>query len=503
MTENHSKLILKYFNINTYKEPIIYIREDSFICKSEGLETPARVQVTLNDRSIIATLNTVQTDFLTECEACLSNYAWNLLDAHEGDQISITHPKPLESLHYIRDKIYGNELNSDQMSAIIHDIVSGNLSDLHIAMFIAATTGDRTTQNEIVHLTKAMVDVGQKINWGSDLIVDKHSVGGLPGNRTTPIVVAIVAAFGLKIPKTSSRAITSPSGTADTMEVLTSVDLNLSTIKKIVEKENGCIVWGGAVNLSPADDLLISIERTANLNSEVQMVASILSKKISAGVSHLVIDMPIGTTAKVGSLKRAEILKKSFENTAKAFNIDIRIIFTDGNQPIGRGIGPALEATDIVSVLRCDKNAPNDLRDRALLLASHVLELSSRVPAGEGLTIAKNILDSGEAWKKFQAICEAQGGMRDIPKASYSHTIETKKSGILINVDNHRIANVAKLSGAPRAKSAGVLLHTRLNAVVEKQQPLFTIYAETKSELNYSLDFIQKNSDIFQIEDNH
>lgn len=501
MNENYNKLTLKYFGINTYKEPIVYIHKDCTICKSEGLEAPARVQVTLNDRSIIATLNTIQTNMLQTCEAGLSDYAWDFLSAREGDQITITHPKPLESLRYIRSKIYGNELNFNEMSAIIQDIVSGNLSDLHIAMFIAATTGDRTSQDEIIHLTKAMVNVGQKITWGSDFIVDKHSVGGLPGNRTTPIVVSIVAAYGLKIPKTSSRAITSPSGTADTMEVLTPVNLNLQDIKKVVEKENGCIVWGGAVSLSPADDLLIRIERTANLNSEVQLVASILSKKVSAGVSHLVIDMPIGTTAKVASLQRAEILKKTFEHTAKAFNLKIKIIFTDGSQPLGRGIGPALEAEDVVSVLTGNKNAPHDLRERALLLAGHVLEMSSAVPAGQGLNLAKEILDSGKAWQKFQAICHAQGGMRDIPKAQYSHTIEAKKSGILINIDNHRIANVAKLSGAPRAKAAGVILLNRLNAVVEKQQPLFTVCAETKSELDYALNFVEQNQEIFQIEE--
>jgi len=501
MTDNcNTTLTLKYFGIDTYKEPVVYIRRDSSICKSEGLATPARVQVKLNDRSIIATLNTIENHLLQECEASLSNYAWHMLGAQEGEKISISHPKPLDSLRYIREKVYGHELNLTEMSSIIQDIVTGKLSDLHIAMFIASTTGDRTTQQEIIHLTKAMIDVGEKIDWGFDFVVDKHSIGGLPGNRTTPIVVAIVAAYGLKIPKTSSRAITSPSGTADTMEVLTTVELNMTEIKKIVEKENGCIVWGGAVNLSPADDFLISIERTANLNSEVQMVASILSKKISAGVSHLVIDIPIGTTAKVQSLQRAEILKQSFEKTAQAFDKDIKVVFTDGRQPVGKGIGPALEATDVVSVLKCEKQAPNDLRERALLLASHVLELSAQVPVGYGLSIAKEILDSGKAWKKFQAICHAQGGMRDIPKAQFSHTIESKKSGKLISIDNHCLANIAKLSGAPRAKSAGVTVLAHLDEIIENHQPLFAVHAETQSELRYALDFVNANQDIFHLE---
>ena len=173
------------------------MREDCHICKSEGFDAQARVRVTLNNRSIIATLNTIETDLLRHNEASLSDYAWDLLSAKDGDKISITHPKPLDSLSYIRSKIYGNELKADEIKHIVDDVISGQLSDINIAMFIAASAGNRLSKKEILDLTKAMVDTGQHLTWPSKLIVDKHCVGGLPGNRTTPIVVAIVAAFGL------------------------------------------------------------------------------------------------------------------------------------------------------------------------------------------------------------------------------------------------------------------------------------------------------------------
>ncbi|HVT62694.1 MAG TPA: thymidine phosphorylase, partial [Legionellaceae bacterium] len=232
-----NKLFLKYLGINTHKEPIVYMHADCFICKSEGFNAQARVMVTLNQRSIIATLNIIETDLLKYNEASLSNYAWKLLSAKQNDEITITHPKTLESVNYIRSKIYGNELSKSETESIIKDVVSGQLSDIHIAMFIAASGGNRLTNQEILHLTHAMVDTGQKINWSSPFIVDKHCVGGLSGNRTTPIVVAIVAAYGLLIPKTSSRAITSPAGTADTMEVFTNVTHDIPAMKKIVEQE--------------------------------------------------------------------------------------------------------------------------------------------------------------------------------------------------------------------------------------------------------------------------
>ncbi len=500
MRNRHSTLSLKYLGINTYKDPIIYMREDCHICKSEGFYAQVRVRVALNKRSIIATVNTIETDLLRHNEASLSDYAWDLLAAKNGDQISITHPKPLDSLSYIRSKVYGNELKTEETKQIIDDLISGQLSDINIAMFIAASAGDKLSKKEILDLTSAMIDSGQRITWPSSLVVDKHCIGGLPGNRTTPIVVSIVAAFGLMIPKTSSRAITSPAGTADTMEVFTTVNLDLPAMRKVVEQENGCLVWGGSMSLSPADDLLIRIERTADLDSEGQMIASILSKKIAAGSTHLVIDMPIGTTAKVRTIEHGKLLKRSLESVAQEFGIETKIMITDGSQPIGRGIGPALEAVDVWAVLQCDKHAPQNLRERALLLAGQVLEFSPGVLPGQGINIATAILDSGKALAKFEAICMAQGGLHDIPQAPFSHTVESTVSGTIINIDNRHIARVAKLAGAPQAKVAGVELLVMLNTVVRKSQPLFKITAETKGQLHYALDFLKQGHDIFQIE---
>lgn len=497
-TEN--KLSLKYLGINTYKDPIVYMRADCLICKSEGFNAQTRVMVTLNQHSIIATLNIIETDLLQHHEASLSDYAWNLLSAKNGDEITITHPKTLESVNYIRSKIYGNELSRPEMQFIINDVVSGQLSDIHIAMFIAASGGNRLSNQEVLYLTHAMVDSGQRINWSAPLIVDKHCVGGLSGNRTTPIVVAIVAAYGLLIPKTSSRAITSPAGTADTMEVFTNVTHDIPSIRKIIEKEQGCVTWGGAIGISPADDLLIRLARTINLDSLGQMVASILSKKIAAGSSHVVLDVPIGSTAKIRTLEQAEQLKTLLHFIADQFGIKIKVIYTDGSQPIGWGIGPALEARDLLAVLRNEQHAPADLREHALVLAGHLINFCPKVTDQRGFAIAKSILESGKALKKFEAICEAQGGMRELPKAPFTYTVESKHSGFIRTMDNRHIATIAKLAGAPDAKSAGIELLVKLNTTVEKSQALFKIHAETQGQLHYALDFFHEGHDIVHIE---
>ncbi|OGV44371.1 MAG: thymidine phosphorylase [Legionellales bacterium RIFCSPHIGHO2_12_FULL_42_9] len=503
MMKSHATLQLKYIGINTSKSAIIYMREDCHICRSEGFVAETRVQVTINNRSIIATVNTTElaSDLLKPHEASLSRHAWDLLAANVGDEISISHPAPLDSLSYIRSKLYGNELKTAEINQIIDDVVSGQLSDIHITMFLAASSGNRLNKKETQDLTQAMVQTGERLKWPSQCIVDKHCVGGLPGNRTTLIVVPIVTAFGLMMPKTSSRAITSPAGTADTMEVFAPVNLDVKAMQKVVSQENGCIVWGGAVSLSPADDLLIRVERSMDLDSEGQMVASILSKKIAAGATHIIIDMPIGPTAKVRSIAQADILKNYLESIAAQFSIKLRVVFTNGTQPVGRGIGPALEAKDVWAVLSCDPAAPQDLRDRALTLAGHILEFSPNVQPGCGKETAESLLNNGHALKKFQAICKAQGGLFDIPSAPYTKTIVAKVKGKVASIDNRLLARLAKLAGAPKSKSAGIELLTPLNKLVEKGEPLFIVHAETKGELSYALTFHQQRPNIIHIEE--
>jgi thymidine phosphorylase len=312
-------------------------------------------------------------------------------------------------------------------------------------------------------------------------------------------VVAILTAYGLTMPKTSSRAITSPAGTADTMEVMTNVTLTSEEIQKVVEKEGGCFVWGSTAQLSPADDMLIKIEKALDIDSEGQLIASVLSKKAAAGSTHVIIDIPVGETAKVRSLEFAQKLKHDIKTVGKAIGLNIKVIITDGSQPVGRGIGPALEAFDILKVLKNEVDAPSDLVERALLLAGELMELSGKVEKGNGKEIALRILKSGEAYKKFVSICYAQGRFTEPIMAPYKFDIKSDKYGLVTRIDNRKIAKLAKLSGAPQDKSAGILLHTHLGEVIEENQLLYTIYAESKGELNYALEYKNNHDDIITI----
>jgi thymidine phosphorylase len=497
--QEKSKLKLRRLGIDTYQEHIVYMRADCHVCRAEGFEARARVHIQLNGKSLLATLNVIRTHLLHEDEASLSEAAWIALNATDGDVICISHPEPVESESYVRAKAYGARLTSPQMTAIVSDIVAGRYSDLHLAAFVTACAGDRLDADETISLTRAMIGIGDRLTWPYPVVADKHCVGGLPGNRTTLIVVPIVAALGLPIPKTSSRAITSPAGTADTMETLAPVELELDHIRRVVEREGGCITWGGAADLSPADDIIIRVERPLDFDSDGQLVASVISKKLAAGATHAVFDLPVGPTAKVRSQQAAQRLGERLVLTGESLGLNVRIVETNGTQPVGRGIGPALEARDVLQVLRGDAAAPQDLRDRALTLAGHLLELCGHSVDGQGYGVALRALQSGAAWTKFVAICDAQGGLRVPPVAPYQHPVIAAHGGVLTAIDNRRLAKIAKLAGAPKSPAAGVDLNVRLGDTIVPSQPLFTIHTQSKGELAYALAYVTAQPRIFTI----
>ena len=486
--------------IETLHEIHVFLHQDCAVSRSEGFWGHTRILVSYKDKSVIANMYQITSDIIGCDEIGFSGSAWRRLGLEEGAEVAVSHPPPLNSLGNVRGKVFGLKLDSAAMNAVIGDIEKGLYSNIQLSAFITACAAGPLDHDEMCALTRAMVEVGERIDWHTRPIVDKHSVGGLLGNRTTPIVVAVVAACGLIIPKTSSRAITSPAGTADAMETLAPVDLDVPAMRRVVEREGGCVVWGGAVRLSPTDDILIRVERVLDLDGEGQLVASILSKKIAAGATHLVLDIPVGPTAKVRTAAAAEILSRSLIDVGRDFGVIAKTILSDGRQPVGRGFGPALEARDVLAVLQGMPDAPRDLRARALVLAAALLELGGAAREGQGAALAETTLASGRAWTKFQRICDAQGGMRIPPVSTHRHIIAANRAGTVAFIDNRLLSRVAKLAGAPEDKAAGLELHVRLGDQTRTGQPLYTIHAESEGELNYALRFARANPNIIQLD---
>lgn len=486
--------------VDTHEEPIVFMRTDCDICRAEGFSANTRLQIQTEEKSLIATLNIVSPKILTSGNIGFSDSAWSYLNLEEGQTVQVRHAPLVHSLSALRKKIYGHELNALEISSIIHDISHRLYADIEIASFLTASAAGKLSLAEITALTRAMVNTGNQLRWpGGTEVFDKHCIGGLPGNRTTPIVIAIASATGLMIPKTSSRAITSPAGTADTMEVLTNVDLTLEQLRNVVTETGACLAAGGEVGLSPTDDLLIRIERALDLDSPGQLVASVLSKKVAAGSTHILIDMPVGPTAKLRNQVEAEELATLFYGVAEALRIKVRCVLTDGTQAIGYGIGPVEEAKDILAVLRNAPDAPEDLRERSLYLAAQLMSLASNTSYEQCRDQAQETLYSGLAWQQFQRICEAQGGLKSFAEAEYQSELRARREGTLMSMDNRRLAQLAKLAGAPSSPEAGLRLRVKAGDSVIAGQPLATLFAETPGELAYAREYFHQNRDLFEI----
>jgi AMP phosphorylase len=343
--------------------------------------------------------------------------------------------------------------------------------------------------DEVVSLTNAMVETGQQVNFG-DNIVDKHCIGGVAGNRTTLLIVPIIAAAGLTVPKTSSRAITSPAGTADTMEVLAKVEFELDELKNIVKKVGGCIIWGGSLNLAPADDKIIKAEYPLSIDPEGQVLASVMAKKKSVGSDYVLIDIPVGKGAKISEHDAASSLAKKFIELGKRLDMYVECIITDGSGPIGSGVGPALEARDCLLAL--DNKGPTDLINKSLDLAGILLELSGSVKKHKGREVAEKILSSRKAKRKMMEIIEAQGGdpeikPDDIALGDKIHVIKAPHRGRVRYVDNKKISHIARVAGAPKDKEAGIYLHVTAGDCVKAGDPVITIYSKTSMKLQEAL----------------
>jgi len=485
-------LKLRRVAIDTFRENVAYLHRDCAVYRSEGFQALSKIEISGggNGQRILAMLNVVDDSNITTVEQLgLSEEAFQLLGLPENTVVDVSPAKPPASLDAVHRKIAGGRLNYADYEAITRDIVEYRYAKIELAAFLVACSQAGLGRDEVLSLTRAMAASGERIDWGEPLVADKHCIGGIPGNRTSMLVVPIVAAHGMFIPKTSSRAITSPAGTADTMEVLAQVELPPDRLSEIVRSERGCLAWGGTAKLAPVDDILISVERPLSLDSPGQLVASIIAKKLAAGSTHLLIDIPLGPSAKVRSQGEALQLRKLFEFVGDRVGLHLEAMITDGTQPIGRGIGPVLEARDVMQVLENDPDQPRDLREKALQLAGRILEFDPDVRGGQGYALARDILESGRALEKMRAIIAAQGPNRT-PRTlgRLAKTIRSKCDGTVASIDNLRVARIARLAGAPMDRGAGVDLLAKVGDKVRRGGPLYTIYADFDADFGFALE---------------
>ncbi len=494
------KLKAKDIDVATGGVPVVILNQDD--ATKLDIHHLDRLHVTKNGKSTVAVVDIAESEkTVKKGEIGLMEEVIDALGAKGKDIIKIKIARKPESVFYIKQKLDGKTLNYKQIHEIIDDISNNRLTDIELTTFVTSYYVHPTNMKEIADITKAMIETGDKMTFPKDKkIVDMHSIGGVPNNRTTMIVVPILTAAGYTFPKTSSRAITSPAGTADTMEVLCNVSFRFKTLKTLLKKAKGFIVWGGSVNLAPADDKIIQVERPLSIDSEAQMLASIMSKKASVGATHLIMEIPVGRETKVKTMAKAEKLKKMFISLGRKIGMKVKVLICQGNEPVGNGIGPILEVKDVLWILKNDEKGPVDLRNKSLMIAGDLIDFVSGGKTGRKK--AKEILESGKAYEAFMKIVKAQGGKEvnpsDLHAGKYHYTVLATKKGYLRGYENEGIAKIARLSGAPRDKSAGILLYVKAKDKVKNRQPLFTIYSNSKTKLKYAVDALN-NTKTFDI----
>jgi len=491
------KLTVKNFNIRTDTPLVIVIHRTD--ASNYDLHTTDRVEVKYKNKRAIAVVdildhrrNPKKAAIMKHGTVGLFQETTEALGVPEGATITITPGNKPESLKHIKKKIDGKELRETEILHIIEDVVSGMLTDIELTSFVTAAAIRGMTFEEIMYLTKAVANTGDRFTTKKRPVMDKHCIGGVPGNRTTMIVVPILASFGLTIPKTSSRAITSPAGTADTMECLCEVSLPLQKMKEVVNKTNGCMVWGGAMNLAPADDKIIRIERPLSIDVTGLMLSSVMAKKYSVGATHVLIDIPYGRGSKVARRSEAERIREHFLTIGKLLGMKLVVILTDGRQPIGNGIGPLLEAVDVMKVLRNAPDAPQDLREKGIAIAGLLLEFVGTVKKGLGAQVACEVLDSGDALRKMEEIISAQGAIKRLPFSEYQQKFFAEKSGCVSEIKNKTITKVSRLAGAPVTKTAGLYLHKKVGDSVKKGEVLFVVHSGSEEKARHVVTFLKE-----------
>lgn len=412
----------------------------------------------------------------------------------EGETVDVTPiPRP-RSVDYIRKKMTGSRLAADEVHAIIQDISDNMLNEVEITAFVMANYYQSIDFDETEAMARAMIATGGKIVFDNGNVVDKHSIGGVPGNEISLLVVPVIASSGLLIPKTSSRAITSASGTADTMEVLADVSLDIAEIKEITQSTGGVIAWGGATDIAPADDVIIRVERHLSIDPWPQLLASVMGKKGAVGAKHVVIDIPVGPGTKVTELTKGRELANDFTELGRRLGLNVSCLLTYGAQPVGRAIGPALEAQEALAVLEGGP-APDSLVEKATGIAGRLLEISGLTP--NGAEVARDAIRTGRALAKMQEIIAAQGGTgitrsADVPVGPATADVRAESGGTISRMDNPRLVRVARAAGAPKDKGAGLLLHGKTGSHIRAGDPLFTIFAEKEWKLSQAIELARR-----------
>ncbi|HOG15666.1 MAG TPA: hypothetical protein PK674_03695, partial [Candidatus Absconditabacterales bacterium] len=354
---------VKKINIHDGEKLIVVLNEIDAV--EYGLNAFDKVKIIFGKEIIVANLD-ITKKLVKPGEIGVFEDTFAKANFNEGDIVRVEYTKRSnKTVEAIRKKMQGKSISENEINSIIKDISQNKLVDSLMTYYVASSFFYPTSDKETYLTAKAMAENGVMFKYPKGTIVaDKHCIGGVPGNETTMILIPLIASLGIKIPKNFSKAITSPAATGECVNVLMDIEFNEQEIKKLVKELNCCLVWGGGLDLAPADDKLIQIQHPLSMQNISKVVSSIMAKKYAMGITHLLIDVPMGPTAKVKNMKEAKEWEEKFNTLGKLLGIKMCVAITEAKEPIGAGIGAVLQVREVLRVLQQHPKRPMDLEKK-------------------------------------------------------------------------------------------------------------------------------------------
>ncbi|MFI3241793.1 MAG: thymidine phosphorylase [Alphaproteobacteria bacterium] len=475
-------LTIKKINIKSFSDNVVFVSKSCHLYNVKKLRTLTRVEVLGGKKTVYAFLEVIDEDALVSpTQIGVNVECFKDLGLKEGDAVSIAVSETPKSYSLIKKKIYGNILSTSEYKKIADDIISKRYSNMDIAAFLVAM-GSFMTLEEVLSLTKSIISKN-KMKWEDEHIVaDHYCIGGVPGNKTDLIILAIVSAYGIAFPKTCSFSLTSCSGMGNVASAFMNIDLKEKEFKTLVSENRAAIVAYDTLNVGDFNKQMSPVERYIGLTKAEQIAASIIAVKISCGITHLLIDIPVGPQARIRSSLEAMKLRKIFEYLGDSLGLHVDVCITDGREPIGNTIGPFLEARDVMKILKNQEDAPDDLREKSLFLAGKILEFDPKLRGGQGFLVAKEILESGRALDQFNKIISSQGRAEKPELGFLSYDFVSPQNGVVKAIDVGAINYLGVVTGANRNKLSGVEMFKKIGDEVEAGDVLFRVYSNTQSD---------------------
>jgi pyrimidine-nucleoside phosphorylase len=396
----------------------------------------------------------------------------------------------------IEKKREGGSHSRAELEAIIGGYVRGEVPDYQIAAWLMAVCCRGMLPDELSTLTQVMAASGEQLDLTriGRAVADKHSTGGV-GDKTSLIVMPLVAACGVPVGKMSGRGLGFTGGTIDKLESFPGirVDLDAATFVRQLQ-EIGIVVSGQSADLAPADGKLYALRDVTGTVPSLPLIASsIMSKKLAAGAHVIVLDVKTGSGAFMREPDQARALAQAMVDIGTAAGRRMAAVVSDMSQPLGRAVGNALEVAEALDTL--EGHGPAELAEFATELAALIVELAS--DGALGRSRVEQALASGEGLRVLRAMVEAQGGdarafddRSRLPRASHQRTLAAERDGYVGRLDALTIAHAATLLGAGRARkgeaidlSVGVVLRTKIGDSIKRGQPLASLHANDEARL--------------------